>query len=103
MNSYFYVTLPSDSTADYYPNNMVAPFVTKLPEHIRLEGDYEIELAEFIYSHSWYNADNKDGKYRIAAIPKVEKDFPKDLHPIGILRGRIRLRQRIESRLPPGV
>ena len=52
MNSHFYVTLPSDSSAGYYPNNTVARFVTKLPERIRIEGDYEMGLAEIIYPHS---------------------------------------------------
>jgi hypothetical protein len=78
MNSHFYMTIPSDSSVDYCPNNTVGRFVTKLPEHIRLEGDYEMGLAEFIYPHSWYNVDNKDWKYWIAAVQKVEeKAFPK--------------------------
>ena len=77
MNSHFYVTLPSDSSAGCYPNNTVARFVTKLPERIRIEGDYEVGLAEIIYPHSWYNIDNEDKKYWIAAIPEREKSFPK--------------------------
>ena len=63
MNNHFYVTLPSDSSAAYYPNNTVARFVTRLPERIRLEGDYEMGLAEIIYPHTWYNVDNTDEKY----------------------------------------
>jgi hypothetical protein len=66
MNNHFYVTLPSDSSAAYYPNNTVARFITRLPERIRLEGDYEMGLAEIIYPHTWYNVDNDDGKYWIA-------------------------------------
>lgn len=77
MNSHFYVTLPSDSSAEYYPNNTVARFVTKLPERIRLEGDYEMGLAEIIYPHSWYNVDNTDGRYWIAAVKVGEEAFPK--------------------------
>jgi len=65
MNNHFYVTLPSDSSAAYYPNNTVARFVTRLPERIRLEGDYEMGLAEIIYPHTWYNVDNTDEKYWI--------------------------------------
>ena len=77
MKSHFYVTLPSDSSADYYPNNTVARFVTKLPERIRIEGDYEMGLAEIIYPHSWYNLHNEDNKYWIAAVPKDRATFPK--------------------------
>jgi hypothetical protein len=53
--NHFYVTLPSDSSIKYYPNNTVAHFTTKLPHRIRLDGDYEVGLAEFIYPHSWFN------------------------------------------------
>jgi hypothetical protein len=55
--SQFYVTLPSDSSSKYYSNNTVARFVTKLPEHLSLEGDYLVGLVELIYPHSWYNID----------------------------------------------
>jgi hypothetical protein len=77
MNSHFYVTLPSDSSVGYYPNNTIARFVTKLPERIRLEGDYEMGLAEIIYPHTWYNFDNEDERYWIGAAPKKGEFFPK--------------------------
>jgi hypothetical protein len=66
--SHFYVTLPSDSSANYFPNNTVARFITQLPERIHLEGEYEMALAEIIYPHTWYNVDNQDEKYWLAAI-----------------------------------
>jgi hypothetical protein len=58
--SHFYITLPSDSSANYYPDNTIARFVTKLPERIRLEGEYEMGFAEIIYPHTWYNVNNED-------------------------------------------
>ena len=61
--SHFHVTLPSDSSMSYYPNNTVAHFKTKLPETIRLEGEYEVGLAEIIYPHSWFNVDNSNRRY----------------------------------------
>jgi hypothetical protein len=39
--SHIYITLPSDSSANYYRDNTIARFVTKLPERLRLEGEYE--------------------------------------------------------------
>ena len=74
MNNHFYVTLPSDSSVAYHPNNTIARFITKLPERIHLEGDYEMGLAEIIYPHTWYNVDNSDGKYWTGC--KTEKEFP---------------------------
>ena len=44
--SRFYVTLPSNSSMDYYPDNTVAKYVTKLPEKIELEGDWEVGMTE---------------------------------------------------------
>jgi hypothetical protein len=66
--SHFYITLPSDSSANYYPDNTITRFVTKLPEGIRLEGEYEVGLTEIIYPHTWYNVDDEDEKYWVAAI-----------------------------------
>ena len=68
MTDHFYLTLPSDSSAAYYPNNAIARYVTKLPERIRLDGDYEVGLSEFVYPHTWYNVDNRTGKYWIGAL-----------------------------------
>jgi hypothetical protein len=75
VNSHFNVTLPADISADYYPNNTVAHFVTKLLECIHLEGNYEMGLAEFIYPHSWYNVDNNDVKTGLLPFPKWKKRF----------------------------
>jgi len=44
--SRFYITLPSNSSMDYYPDNTVARYVTKLPEKIELEGNWEIGMTE---------------------------------------------------------
>lgn len=68
MTNHFYLTLPSDSSATYYPNNTIARYVTKLPERIRLDGDYEVGLSEFVYPHTWYNVDNKNEIYWIGTL-----------------------------------
>ena len=47
--SRFYVTLPSNSSAEYYPNNTVARYTTKLADKIELEGDWEVGLAEISF------------------------------------------------------
>lgn len=67
MNDHFFLTLPSDSSAKYYPDNTIARFITKLPETIRLQGYYEMALAEIIYPHTWNNVNNENGDFWIAA------------------------------------
>lgn len=58
--NHFYITLPSDSSEKYFPDNTVAHFTTRLPHRIRLDGEYEVGLAEFIYPYSWFNFTNVD-------------------------------------------
>jgi hypothetical protein len=61
--THFHVTLPSDSSLSYFPNNTIAYFTTKLSERIQLDGDCAVGLAEIIYPHSWYNIDNLTRQY----------------------------------------
>ena len=44
--SRFHLTLPSNSSMDYYPENTVARFTTKLPNNIDLDGEWEVGLSE---------------------------------------------------------
>jgi hypothetical protein len=62
MNDHVFVTLPLDNSAKYYPNNTVACFLTKLPEIIGLQGQYEMTRVKIIYSRDWCNVsdENKD-------------------------------------------
>jgi len=46
MSRFFYVTLPSNSSMDCYPDNSVARFTTKLNGVIELEADWEVRLTE---------------------------------------------------------
>jgi hypothetical protein len=71
LNDHFYLTLPSDAYARFYPDNSIARYVVKLPERIRLDGNYVVGLFEIIYSHSWYNFDNRDERYWIGAFNLV--------------------------------
>ncbi|GBM37872.1 hypothetical protein AVEN_193390-1 [Araneus ventricosus] len=60
----FYVTLPSDSSLRYFPNNKISSFVTQLPSPIILEGKWEVGLAEIIYPHTWYNVNDMNNIFR---------------------------------------
>ena len=51
----FYLTLPSNSSMDYFPDNTLTHFTTRLPQMIDLDGSWEIGLAEIQYPHSWHN------------------------------------------------
>lgn len=54
----FYVTLPSDSSMNYFPENKISHFVTRFPTPLELRGEWEVGLVEFIYPHTWYNVNH---------------------------------------------
>jgi hypothetical protein len=72
MGDHFYLTLPSDAYVNYYPGNTASHFVAKLPERVRLEGNYEVGLSEFIYPHTWNNVDNRKQTYWVGVLGSGE-------------------------------
>jgi hypothetical protein len=50
-----------------------------LPERIHLNGDYEVDLSELVCLHTWYNVDNRDGKYWIGAFDIAANQLVKTL------------------------
>ena len=58
----FYLTLPSNSSFDHFPNNTLSEYTTKLPQEINLEEFWEVGVAEIGYPHTWYNI-SREGEY----------------------------------------
>jgi hypothetical protein len=69
--NHFYLTLPSDSSKKYYPENTTACFKTKLSDRIDLDGEYEVGLAQLIYPRSWYNFNNRDKNLFVTFRPNA--------------------------------
>jgi len=63
--SRFYVTLPSNSSIDCYPDNSVARFMTKLNGVIELEGDCEVGLTEISFPSDIENVSDGHCYYTI--------------------------------------
>lgn len=52
----FYITLISDSSTRFFPENKISSFITQLPVPIELtSAEWEIGLVDVIYPHTWYN------------------------------------------------
>lgn len=45
----FYLTLLSNSSMSYFPNNMTSSFSTKLPKTVKLDGVWAVGVVEFQY------------------------------------------------------
>ena len=65
----FYLTLPSNSSADVYPNNKLNNFTVKLPHAINLQGQWEVGLVEIQYPHTWYNIQQHEAWMLIKTSP----------------------------------
>ena len=52
----FYVTLPSNSSAQYFPDNKPGKYKTKLAYPLQLRGRWEVALSEIQYPRTWKNA-----------------------------------------------
>ena len=46
----FYVTLPSNSSMNEFPNNTMSDYTTILPQTLKLDGKYEVALTELNFS-----------------------------------------------------
>ena len=46
----FYITLPNDSSRDFFPENKPSEYTTKLPQWIELNGEWEIGLHSIAYT-----------------------------------------------------
>ena len=66
----FYVTLPSNSLFEYFPENTLNNYTTKLHSTLRLEGNYEVGLVEMSYpQNSIYK---KDGVITFKIDKKID-------------------------------
>jgi len=57
--SQFYLTLPSNSSEKYYPDNTLTHYITKLHNDVSLTGDWEVALVDIMYPRNWYNIDEQ--------------------------------------------
>jgi hypothetical protein len=47
------MTLPSDSSMNYYPDNTLSNYITKLSQLFDLDGSWEVGLSEVLFPLSW--------------------------------------------------
>lgn len=54
------MTLPSDNSMAYFPENKISHYITRLPSPLELQGEWEVALTQFIYPHTWYNVNDNN-------------------------------------------
>lgn len=53
----FYLTLPSNSSLEHFPENSPSHYHTKLARTLYLKGDYEVGLAEIMFPNNYSNVE----------------------------------------------
>jgi len=48
---------------NYFADNKISHFVTRLPSPIQLTGEWEVGLVEFMYPHTWYNITEQNNTF----------------------------------------
>lgn len=71
----FYITLLSNSSVPYFPNNTTANFFTKLPKTIKLEGEWVVGLVEFNYPCTIFNVQEHDNIFYINRNKGSNEDY----------------------------
>lgn len=73
---------------DVFPENTLTKFRTKLSQPIRMNGEWEVGLAEIAYPQSWYNVRKNDVMtWRVWPHRESEADRPAD--PLGLFTGKL--------------
>jgi hypothetical protein len=55
MSDNFYITLPSNSSAEFFPDNKTTNFTLQLHQRIVLSDQYEVGIVEFHYPQTYLN------------------------------------------------
>jgi hypothetical protein len=58
--THFYLTLPSNTSSDIFPDNKTTSYRVKLPQAINLSGEWEVGLYSINYPRTWYTLSNKN-------------------------------------------
>ena len=100
-----FITIPSTSSTDLYPNNKVSQFTVQLPKEIDLDGSYEVALTEIFYPHSWFNFELQDRiwlyyrNHGVSATATLQEgSYPSAKHLIEELMRELALEFRINKR-----
>ena len=59
---------------DFFPDNTLTRYTTKLPSDINLSGEWEVGLVEIQYPVSWYNIEEGNSKFAVIEVYPKEAE-----------------------------
>ena len=76
--THYYLTLPSNSSQEYFPDNTKTEFTTKLSSTIELSNEWEVGLAEIMFPRSWYTVP-KAGAVIVVNCHGCDREWKSDI------------------------
>lgn len=70
----FYLTLLSNSSQEYYPENKTSSFTVHLPNKIELNNNWEVAIVEIHYQYTFFNVTTNNNQINIEIKTNNEKD-----------------------------
>jgi len=80
--SHFYLTLPSNSSANYYDDNTLTKFTTRLQSSMSLRGEWEVGLSEIIFPHTWLTLSKEDATFQVNWLVRPEMNSEDNVQDI---------------------
>lgn len=65
MTNDFYVTLPSNASMQYFPQNTQSSYRTKLTSPLMLNSAWEVGLSEIFIPRNWFNIGDHNNSYTV--------------------------------------
>lgn len=92
----FQITLPSNASCSYFPENLATNYNTRLVHPLDLQGEWEVAVMDIQYPCSWNNIAN-DTMVAFAAVPVDEAKF-EDAFPALPVQGDV-MREQFQAHL----
>lgn len=75
----FYLTLLSNASMEYFPDNKTSTFCVKLPKTIKLEGEWAVGLVEFQYPCTMLTVQEGNNSVYIQKHPTIDGEQSLDI------------------------
>ena len=66
--THFYMTLPSNSSSQFFPNNTMANFKTKLHAPVSLSGSWECALVDINFPKTWFTINKDSAAFKVSCM-----------------------------------
>lgn len=76
MERDFYVTLPSNSSVNVFPDNQATEYRTQLNQRIPFSGEFEVALVKITLPITWYNVPGDKNWYSFQDVASTTGDTP---------------------------